>query len=91
MQELELLQQKLDALLKRFAALQAENERLEKGRQQLSGVIAAQQDKLSILETALKSRSVALSALDMTEEQKANFKQHLEQLIGEIDKNIEML
>lgn len=91
MQELELLQQKLDALLKRFAALQAENERLEKGRQQLSGVIAAQQDKLSILETALKSRSVALSASDMTEEQKANFKQHLEQLIGEIDKNIEML
>jgi vacuolar-type H+-ATPase subunit D/Vma8 len=91
MQELELLQQKLDALLKRFTALQAENERLEKGRQQLSGVIAEQQDKLTALENALKSRSVALSASDMTEDQRAHFKQHLEQLIGEIDKNIEML
>lgn len=91
MQELELLQQKLDALLKRFAALQAENERLEKGRQQLSGVIAEQQDKLKVLETALKSQSVALSTSDMKEEQRAHFKQHLEQLIGEIDKNIEML
>lgn len=91
MQELELLQQKLDALIKRFAALQAENERLEKNKQQLSGVIAEQQDKLTAMETALKSRSVALSASEMTEEQKVHFKQHLEQLISEIDKNIEML
>lgn len=91
MQELELLQQKLDALLKRFSALQAENERLEKNRQQLSGVIADQQEKLNALEATLQSRAVVLSTSEMTEEQKVHFKQHLEQLISEIDKNIELL
>ncbi|PSK88009.1 cell division protein ZapB [Taibaiella chishuiensis] len=91
MQELELLQQKLDALIRRFSALQAENERLEKSRQQLSGVITGQQQKLEQLETLLRSQSVALGAADMTGEQKEQLRQHLEQLIGEIDKNIEML
>lgn len=91
MQELELLQQKLDALIRRFSALQAENERLEKSRQQLSGVITGQQQKLEQLETLLRSQSVALGAADMTGAQKEQLRQHLEQLIGEIDKNIEML
>lgn len=91
MQELELLQQKLDALIRRFAALQAENERLEKNKQQLSGIITDQQQKLEQLETLLRSRSVALGAADMDGEQKEQLRRHLEQLISEIDKNIEML
>ncbi len=60
MQELELLQQKLDALIRRFAALQAENERLEKSKHQLStDNLQTSRIKLTVLETALKSQSVA--------------------------------
>ena len=91
MQELELLQQKLDALIRRFAALQAENERLEKNKQQLSGIITDQQQKLEQLETLLRSQSVAIGAAEMNGEQKEQLRRHLEQLISEIDKNIEML
>lgn len=91
MQELEILQQKLDALVRRFAALQAENERLAKSKERLSVVIADQQEKLTALEAALKSRAVALGASEMPEAQKEQLKQNLEQLISEIDRNIEML
>jgi len=91
MQELEFLQQKLSQLLKRFTALQADNERLGKTVKQQEQIIASQTEKISTLEQELQSKSVIDSAAGTDEVQKQKLKKHLDNVIKEIEKNLEML
>jgi hypothetical protein len=90
MKELELLQQKLEQLLKRYAALQANASRLEKMNSRQAAVIEEQQTKIETLQKELQLNSVALSAT-YTGSDKDQLKQHLDKVIIEIEKNLELL
>jgi cysteine sulfinate desulfinase/cysteine desulfurase-like protein len=90
MKELELLQQKLEQLLKRYAALQANVSRLEKTNARQAVVIEEQQTKIETLQKELQLKSVALSAT-YTGSDKDQLKQHLDKVIIEIEKNLELL
>lgn len=92
MKELELLQQKLEQLLKLFAASQADKERMEKANTRQAAVIAAQEEKIAALEQELQLRSVARSANGLlADDEKQRLKDHLDKLIQTIEKNIELL
>lgn len=90
MKELELLQQKLEQLLKRYAALQANVSRLEKINSRQAAVIEEQQAKMDTLQKELQLKSVALSA-NYTGSDKEQLRQHLDKVIIEIEKNLELL
>lgn len=90
MKELELLQQKLEHLLKRYAALQATATRLETAHARQVGIIREQALQISSLQKTLQLKSVAASATH-SESEKEQFKQHLDQVIIEIEKNLELL
>lgn len=91
MKELELLQQKLDQLIKRLAALQGEKDRLEQTCDRHAATISEQQEKIGALENALRLKSVALSASAAPTGDKDQLKAHLNRVIREIEKNIEQL
>jgi len=92
MKELELLQQKLELLLKRYAAVLGEKERLEELCNRHTGTISDQQNKIAALETELQLKAVALSTTGThAGEDKQKLKTHLERVIREIEKNIELL
>lgn len=92
MKELELLQQKLEQLIKRFSALQAEKEKWEQAGMRQAEIITALQTRIDTLESELQLKSVALSASGKhTESDKEQLKQHLDKVIREIEKNIELL
>jgi hypothetical protein len=90
MKELELLQQKLEQLLKQYAAVQANASRLEKINSRQAAVIEEQQTKIEILQKELQLKSVVLSAT-YTGSDKEQLKQHLDQVITEIERNLELL
>ena len=90
MKELELLQQKLEQLLKQYAAVQANASRLEKINSRQTAVIEEQQTKIETLQKELQLKSVVLSAT-YTGSDKEQLKQHLDQVINEIEKNLELL
>lgn len=90
MKELELLQQKLEQLLKQYAAVQANASRLEKINSRQTAVIEEQQTKIETLQKELQLKSVVLSAT-YTGSDKEQLKQHLDQVITEIEKNLELL
>lgn len=92
MKELELLQQKLEQLIKRFAALQAEKEKLELAGQRQAGIITELKARITTLESDLQLKSVAISASGhYSEEEKQELKMHLDRVIREIEKNLELL
>lgn len=91
MQELEFLQQKVNNLLKRFTALQTENERLVKTVGQLEQKSANQSAEILALEQELQLKSVIESASGMDVKEKEKLKKHLDNVIKEIEKNLEML
>lgn len=92
MKELELLQQRLEQLMKHFAAAQAEKERLEKNNLRQAALISEQEKTITKLETALQLKSVAISTAGAhTEEEKQQLKAHLDKVIRVIEKNIELL
>lgn len=88
MKELESLQQKLEQLIKRYSALKAENERLEKMNAKQTEIIKAHEEKISALATELQMNSVAVAA---SGDERQKLKQHLDSVIKEIEKNIELL
>jgi hypothetical protein len=90
MKELELLQQKLEHLLKNHAALQLTLTRLETANAKQAATIEEQQGKIESLQKQLQLKSVAISATYSASE-KEQLKQHLDQVISEIEKNIELL
>jgi hypothetical protein len=91
MKELELLQEKLQQLLKHHSAVQSDLERLKKTNEKQSALIEQQKTELEKLQQELKLKSVAFSTGGSTEEDKEKLKQHLDSVIREIEKNIDSL
>jgi|GEM_PF-1778635 len=92
MKELELLQQRLEQLIRRFTALQAEKERMDKALARQAEIISGQQETINRLEQELQLKTVAGSvAGTASPAEKEQLKQHLDQVIREIEKNIELL
>ncbi len=89
MNELDLLHERLDQLLKRFTSVKVDNERLGNIVRQQSQQINKQKGQIARLEEALHAVQVASSV--SSEQDKENLKKHLEKVIRVIEKNIEML
>ena len=85
MQELQLLNDKLEALLKKYAALQAENVRLKEQVGQQMRSIETLNTKLATLEESMLARQIGGSSVADDKEKQAVRKQ-LDNVIGEIDK-----
>lgn len=84
MQELQLLNDKLDTLLKKYASLQAENKRLRETVAEQTASIQGLNVKLSDLEQEIVA--VQIGKAVMTDEEREQMKNHLGSVIGEIDK-----
>ncbi len=89
MQELQLLNDKLDILLKKYTALQEENVRLKETVSRQTASIDGLNDQLSKLEQDMVAAQVSKSKLS-NEEQKG-MKKQLDHVIGEIDKILNTL
>ncbi|KAA5536569.1 hypothetical protein F0919_02555 [Taibaiella lutea] len=90
MKELELLQEKLQQLLKHHNAVQSDLDRLKKINEKQSALIEQQKTEIVKVQQELTLKSVAYSAGSM-EGDKEKLKQHLDLVIREIEKNIESL
>ena len=84
MQELQLLNDKLDTLLKKYASLQAENKRLRETVAEQTASIQGLNIKLSDLEQEIVAVQIGKGV--MTDEEREQMKNHLGSVIGEIDK-----
>lgn len=89
MQELQLLNEKLDLLLKKYGSVQAENMRLKQ-------VIARQLQSIENLNTQLSSLEEKVQVLQIGQaitspEEKAAVRQQLDAVIGSIDKILNSL
>lgn len=84
MQELQLLNDKLDALLKKYTAVQAENLRLKEQAGQQLKEIETLHTKLAALEESAAARQINNSMADAKE--KDAVRKQLDHVIGEIDK-----
>jgi len=90
MKELELLQEKLQQLLKHHNAVQLDLDRLKKINDKQSALIEQQKAEIEEVRKELTLKSVAFSAGN-TDTNKEKLKQHLDLVIREIEKNIESL
>jgi len=90
MKELELLQEKLQHLVRKYQSMQADLERLKKANEKLQSTIAGQQKTMEDMTRDLQARSVVLSSESSGNNREA-LKQHLDLVIREIEKNIESL
>ena len=84
MQELQRLNTRLDLLLKKYAVLQAENSTLKNTIAKQTETIAGLNGSLSELEQNIVA--VQISKTMLTDEEKENMKEQLDNVIGEIDK-----
>lgn len=84
MQELNLLNDKVDALLKKYADLQAENKRLKDAVGLKEDLIEAMSNKLASLEENVMATSIGTSVLN--DKDKEIVKKQLDTVLGEIDK-----
>lgn len=84
MQELGTLQEKLDALLRRFAALKAENGRLRDTVQSQARTIGQLGEQLGKAEQQLMAVQLGTAVLEP--EEKEAMRRQLDQVIVEIDK-----
>ncbi len=89
MQALDLLNKKLDTLLKKYAALEAENKRLKDTLAVNEKSLAQLNKKVSSLEQGMVS--VHLGKTAGTEDEKENMRTQLDTVIGEIDKILNTL
>jgi hypothetical protein len=89
MQELELLNDKLDNLLKKYSGLQAENTRLKQTITQQTRSIEALNEKLSTLEQDIMLSNI--NKVGLSDEEKEGMKKQLDNVIGEIDKILSTL
>jgi uncharacterized membrane protein (DUF106 family) len=90
MKELELLQERLRDLLKQYIAMKSDMERLRKTNEKHLATIAQQQHAIENVQKELQAKAVVLSASSIIDH-KEDLKQHLDQVIREIEKNIESL
>ena len=84
MQQLDVLNIKLDALLKKYAALQAENKSLKDTVARQLQQIDALNEKAGRLEEARHVADISKVVADNTD--KAGVRKQIDSLIGEIDK-----
>jgi hypothetical protein len=84
MQELQLLNNRLDMLLKKYAALQVENRGLRDTVAKQTETIQGLNGKLSDLERNMVGIQIGKTVL--SEEEKQDMKKQLDSVIGEIDK-----
>lgn len=84
MQELQLLNDKLDALLKKYAALQAENERLKETIAQQLSSIESLNSNLAVLEKSVMAATISSSAAN--DKEKEAMRKQMDNVILEIDK-----
>lgn len=84
MQELQLLNDKLEVLLKKYAALQAENLRLKEQVGQQLQSIETLNTKLATLEESMAARHIGNTAAD--DKEKEAVRKQLDNVISEIDK-----
>ena len=84
MQELQLLNDKLDVLLKKYITLQAENKRLKDTIDKQTESIQGLTGKLSDLEQNMVAVQIGNSVL--SDEERIKMRKQLDNVIGEIDK-----
>ena len=84
MQELQLLNDKLDVLLKKYITLQAENKRLKDTIDKQTESIQGLTGKLSDLEQNMVAVQIGNSVL--SDEERIKMRKQLDSVIGEIDK-----
>lgn len=84
MQELQLLNDKLDVLLKKYITLQAENKRLKDTIDKQTESIQGLTGKLSDLEQNMVAVQIGKSVL--SDEERIKMRKQLDSVIGEIDK-----
>lgn len=89
MQELQVLNDKLDLLLKKYAALQAENKRLKATMAYQLQSIESLNDKLTSLEHDMLTIQVGRAVVNSNE--KEDMRKQLDNIIGEIDKILNAL
>jgi chromosome segregation ATPase len=84
MQELQLLNTRLDMLLKKYAALQVENKSLKNTISKQTEAIHGLNGKLSDLEQNIVAVQITKTVL--SEDEKQDMRNQLDNVIGEIDK-----
>ena len=84
MQELQLLNDKLDVLFKKYITLQAENKRLKDTIDKQTESIHGLTGKLSDLEQNMVAVQIGKSVL--SDEERIKMRKQLDSVIGEIDK-----
>ena len=89
MEALDQLNKKVDALLKKHAAAEAENKRLKETVSSQNKKIEALTKKVSSLEHGMVS--VRLGSAVTNDEEKENMRRQLDTVIGEIDKILNTL
>ncbi|MBS1687489.1 MAG: hypothetical protein JSS96_02095 [Bacteroidetes bacterium] len=89
MQELQLLNEKLDLLLKKYTALQAENVRLKETVSKQLKSIEGLNSKLSSLEENIGSAQIGKAVI--SNEEKNGVRKQIDNVIGEIDKILNTL
>lgn len=89
MLELQLLNDKLDLLLKKYAAIQSENKRLKEAVGQQTRKIESLNTKLADLEHNMVAVQIGSNVLN--EEEKLHMRKQVDHVIGEIDKILKTL
>ena len=89
MQELQLLNEKLDLLLKKYTALQAENSRLKETVSKQLKSIEGLNSKLSSLEENIGSAQIGKAVI--SNDEKNGVRKQIDNVIGEIDKILNTL
>ncbi len=89
MQALDQLNTKLDMLLKKYAALEAENKRLKATIAAQDKSVESLTKKLASLENGMVSVHLGQAVVD--EDEKDNMRRQLDHVIGEIDKILNTL
>lgn len=84
MQELQLLDERLSSLLKKYAAIEAENKRLKQTVAQQLQSIEGLNKKLTELEEKMVAVQIGQTVMDSSE--KTNMRKQLDGILGEIDK-----
>ncbi len=84
MESLDLLNEKLDMLLKKYATLETDNERLRATIDGQNKVIQRLHKKVNTMDNEMVS--VHLGKAEISEDEKDNMRRQLDGVIGEIDK-----
>lgn len=91
METLQKLQSRVTAMLKLYSALKSDKAQLEKKVAQQADQIDQQRSEIDRLQGELKALTLNQAAQGLDDEQKIYFKQQIDQVITELDKNLDLL